>query len=435
MGYVNCIKKINRVFRVKLTLALGMTISVSCDSLSPEKDSDSSQKATIDELHKNGLFASDKTVTRIPMDSPCGREKSAFEFANAVIQTMFGRDMNEFEKSAITEESFNREQFVNQVLTMPESDHGISRFISNLFLLSNLKVNMDLDDEERLKDATLVGQLKQEPIQLVLRNKDKAWPWFFTTREIFCTEETSLLYDFTIVDTVGFTSCEMPEDRAGFLGLASVLRAIPSDFISVNNNYKRVSFALYLAKGMKLLAKTNGPKGEGPGLPLPECVPLTDMRQTPDGLSFGTARIPIEGSVCASCHSPYNGPMSVAFRRFKEDGSRYTLEDIERINRNQLNGASVDLLQNLLNETQSCWSADGKTPPRKFNGLPGLARLIVESDTLGKALGIQVPQLLGNREPVPNISSSVEYYYEESGQMLTGAFKGYLMSDTFQCSD
>lgn len=266
---------------------------------------------------------------------------------------------------------------------------------------------MELEDEELVADSILAAQLKQEPIQLVLRNKDKPWSWFFETRDIFCTKETARIYGFPVLEDSGFVACRLPEDRAGFLGLASVLRAIPSDFVSVNNNYKRVAFALYLAQGFKLLAATDADPGVGPGQSMLACMPTTDLRLDPDGLAFGSAQVPLQGATCASCHSPHNGPLSIAFRRFKADGTTFKIEDLNELRGDERNGASVDLLKRLLNEPQSCWSFDKVTPPRKFSGVPGLGRLIAESDTLGKALGIQVPQMLGNTEPDPSMTAHI----------------------------
>jgi hypothetical protein len=159
------------------------------------------------------------------------------------------------------------------------------------------------------------------------------------------------------------------------------------------------------------------------------------MRRDPEGLAFGTALVPTEGSVCASCHSPYNAPVSIAFRRFNEFGERFTFEEIDRLNDQMRHGYSPDFLKKLLNESQSCWSHDKVSPARRYNGQPGLATLIAESGTLGKALGTQIPQMLSNIEPDANTIASIERSFNERGETLTAALRGYFLSDTFQCAE
>src|SRR5690606_25475981 len=135
---------------------------------------------------------------------------------------------------------------------------------------------------------------------------------------------------------------------------ASVLRANPSSMVSENNNYHRVAFAMYLAQGFKLLSATNGPTGDdGLGIPMPACAPISDMRVAQSGLVYGTGSVPAVGPTCASCHSRYNGPLSVAFRRFKADGSSWTFRDVDEIDNNLVTtlGTTKDQIKYLLNET------------------------------------------------------------------------------------
>jgi hypothetical protein len=365
----------------------------------------------------------------------CAQEKSDLEFANAVYQNLFVRSLTNAESSEVLS-GISRTEFVEEALTKSEAGNGISRFLTNLFRLNNIVANpaaMDL-----IAEASLVSDLRKEPIELVLRNLDKPWSYFFSSRDIFCTKYTAKIYGVPEFEASAFMSCQLPDDRAGFLGLASVLRANPSSIASTNNNYHRVALAVYLSTGVKLLAATNGPTGEGLGIPLPACVPSTDTRVTTEGLIYGTASVPAAGAVCASCHSRFNGPLSVAFRRFQADGSTYTFEAIDQLNDGTVVtplGTTKDELKFLLNETDSCWSFDGGiTPPRNFAGVPGLGRLIAESGELGQALGIQIPQMMGNIEGDPNMSSTINKFYQDEGETLRSAIKGYLLSDSFQCA-
>lgn len=376
-------------------------------------------------------------VTVIPIK--CNVPKTNLAFVNAVTQDMFGRQANKSEMDAATAASFDRKKFVDDAISKPEANNGLSRFITNLLLLYKIQPKAMANNaprEDVLAEAALVADLQKEAVELVLRNRDKTWDWFFTTRDIYCTKNTAKLYKAPVIDSGAFVSCSLPEDRAGLLGLASVLRANASNFYSTNNNYHRVAFAMYLAQGFKLLSATNGPTGDnGNGLGLPSCVPTTDMRKDPNGLVFGTASVPAVGPVCASCHSRYNGPISIAFRHFDSDGSSISFESIDALPAAMRNGASAPQLKVLLNESQSCWSFDGVAPPRSFAGVPGLGRLIAESGTLGRALGVQIPQNLSNIEPDANLSSSIEKSYIDNGKTLSAALKGFFLSDSYQCAE
>jgi len=371
-------------------------------------------------------------VSIIPMK--CLQEKNDLAFANSVYQNIFSRSLKDSEIQDIHSGPLDRTSFVKTALGSPEAGNGITRFITNLLRLDNITI-MDTNDQTALiEDSLLVADLKKEPAELVLRNLDKPWNYFFTTKDVFCTKETAKVYGVAEFESSAFISCQLPEDRAGFLGLASVLRANPSSMVSENNNYHRVALAVYLAVGIKLLSATNGPTGDGLGIPLPACVPATDTRVTSSGLIYGTASVPAAGSVCASCHSRYNGPLSVAFRRFKPDGSTFSIEDINQVNNAAALGTSNAQLRVLLNETESCWSFDGIAPARRFSGVPGLGELIADAGTLGTALGVQIPQMLGNVEPDPNMSSTIRKYFQDGGETLSAALEGYLLSDSFQCA-
>ena len=127
--------------------------------------------------------------------------------------------------------------------------------------------------------------------------------------------------------------------------------------------------------------------------------------------------------------------MSVAFRRFNQYGERYTFEEIDRLDNDERHRFGPEYLKKLLNENESCWSFDKVSPPRQYVGQPGLSRLIAESNTLGKALGNQIPQMLGNIEPDANMIASVEKSYYDGGETLLSAMRGFFLSDSFQCAE
>lgn len=402
-----------------------------------------------DKVH-NGALSSQKNEASASLDTmdggivpfACKEKTKDLAFANKVTQTLFNRSVTEKERALAAAGKLNREKFVKEAVESPEASNGINRFIQNLFRVENIAPIAAMNNDnlaEALADRDLVADLKKEPIELVLRNyKERPWPWFFTTDEVPCTKKTAEIYEYPELESSSFVNgCKLPQNRRGFLGLASTLRAVPSTFASTNNNYARVAFAVYLTQGFRLFDATNGPTGEkGLGIPLADCVPTTDFRVDRNGLVYGTASVPAVGATCASCHSKYNAPLSIAFRHFDEFGRTYTFDGLDRI-RNDLNAinTSVEMAKVLLNESQSCWSVDGISPPRKFNGIPGLARLIGDNpDMLGDALGVQLAQNLGNENPNPNISSTVKKYYMEGDQMLQSAIAGYLISESFQCA-
>ena len=258
---------------------------------------------------------------------------------------------------------------MDEVLQSPSADNGVSRFVASLFRLDGLKPTNDRNPDE----AALINDLKQEPVTLVLRNKDKPWSYYWNTREIYCTERTANLYDFPLFNVQGFATCQLPPERSGFLGMVSVLRATSPEantqaFYKSNNNYHRVAATLYFVKGLQLAAATNGPVGDAKGMPLANCVPATDMRVNKEGLIFGTAAVPLAGATCAECHSPYNGPLSIAFRRFGEKGELLNLEDVDRPNDTQRGGFSTSYLKAILAEQHSCWRPEGTGAPTIFEG-------------------------------------------------------------------
>lgn len=361
----------------------------------------------------------------------CPREKTPEQLVAGVALDLFGRAPRDQELALAHDPAFDFETWIDQALSSSESDNGITRFVSNLFRLASI-TPMDPEDPS---DVELASDLRQEPIMLVVRNRHLPWGELFRTRDIYCTVRTARLYNYPVFDVEGFVSCRLPEERAGLLGLASVLRASPSAFYSTNNNYHRVSLTMYLAQGMELLANTNGQQG-GRGLPLAPCVPVTDQRVADSGLVFGSAAIPLQGSLCASCHSPYLAPLSVGFRLFDRDGSTLSLEALGRLDGDETLGVSRDQLKLILGEQQSCWSNDGVSPPERFEGQPGIGRLVAASPTLGRALGIQIPQNLANmRAPTDEMMLSVERHFNEGGETLDAALKGFFLSETYRCAE
>lgn len=375
-------------------------------------------------------------ATAAPEVAPvaCLERKSPQAFVTTMTQDLFGRQPTQAELAEAAGD-FDAAAFVDAALASSAADDGITRFVSNLLRLGNLKPENDRDAEE----AALVADLKQEPVVLVLRNKDKPWRHVFETTDVYCSARTARLYDYPVFNTEGFVSCKLPPERAGLLGLVSTLRSTslssnPQAFFRGNNNYHRVAVALYLIRGIQLQAATNGPTGDGPLTPLASCVPATDMRKTKDGLIFGTAAIPLAGSVCSSCHSRFLAPLSVAFRRFGTKGEVLGLEDVDRIPDTETGGIPREHLKAILAEQHSCWAPEDGGVPQAFVGLPGFAKLAAGAPTLGHALAIQVPQHLANVTPDENMLQSIEASYNARGETLLAAFRGFFLSDSYQCA-
>ncbi len=366
--------------------------------------------------------------------SQCQEVPPNHVFVTNVIQDMYGRPPNKEELALAQSPDFNPETFVDGVLSSPQADDGYTRFIASLFRVSNIAP----DDPQDPTSVALAEDLKQEPVILFLRNKDKKWSWFWETRDILCSQRTARLYDYPIFNTEGFVSCIMPPERSGFLGLVSVLRASstpdnPQAFFKPNNNYHRVAAAVYFAQGFQLLAATNGPAGDGPLIPMADCVPATDTRVSGEGLIFGTAAVPTAGSTCSGCHSPYLAPLSIAFRRFGTRGELLKLTDIEALPAQERQGVSVEHLKAILAEPNSCWSNGPGKPPEQFLGLAGLGSLIAKAPTLGQALGTQVPQMMANITPDEGMVKSIEQSYLTNGETLQSAFRGFFLSESYGC--
>jgi len=436
--------KLQNIMHITLPSVLTLT-AIGCGVIVREdtKKYDASHNGMISkiesgEVRSNPNLSSDSNAI-IPIK--CKVPKTDIAFANSVYQNLFRRSLTDTEIKELSVSGLDREKYVDKALSDGEATNGITVFLNNLFKLDKI-VPRDLGDAENeaiAAESRLVADLQKEPIELILRNLDKPWSYFFTTRNIYCTKSTASLYQVAGIESGSFMSCTLPQNRAGILGLASVLRANPSTMAGPNNNYHRVAFSVYLSTGVVLFEATDGPIGEeGIGMPLPACVPSTDVRRNATGGAYGTASVPSVGPICASCHSRYNGPLSVAFRNFNEFGETYRLEDFD----NQTLfpdallttlGTSRAELKVLVNETNSCWSKDGVAPARTFDGVAGYGRLITESGLLGQALGVQIPEAMGNQVSDPNMSSTIRKYFNENGETLSAALKGYLISDSFQC--
>jgi hypothetical protein len=163
-----------------------------------------------------------------------------------------------------------------------------------------------------------------------------------------------------------------------------------------------------------------------------ECVPTTDMRADAAGKIFGTASVPLSGATCSGCHSPYNGPLSIPFRRFGEKGELLDLASMDRLQNDKTQGVDRDLLKTILAEQNSCWSPDG-SEPIPFEGLAGLGNVLENSPTFGQALGVQIPQLLANVAPDENMTASIAVSYYKGGQTLSSAFQGFFTSESYKC--
>ena len=360
----------------------------------------------------------------------CARQKSAFEFVSGVTQDLYSRPPTDAELDAARSDDFSAVEFVRNAVDSPESATGVTRFISNLFKADEIAL-----ERNSIEEATLVADLRNEASQLVLRNREKKWPWFFTTRDVYCTEATADLYGLQVFGVAGFVPCKLPANRAGFLGLASVLRAFPSAFYDVNNNYHRVAFTIYLAKGIQLASSTNGPAGEGKVTPMPSCVSTLDVRRSQGGQMFGSAGVPGEGAACSLCHSPDHSGIAPAFALFDTGGEAMGLDDVDRIGFTESQGVNRDYLKSILKNDWSCWSPDKNSPPQRYKGQPGLGRVIAETANLGRALGVQIPQMLGNINPNANMVTYIERSYYRGGETLDAALEGYFLSDSYLCAE
>lgn len=376
------------------------------------------------------------TQTKSETKSSCSKRKTTLAFMTSLTHDLFRRGPNEAELKMAKSPTFDAAKTVDWAIAQPEYETGVAYFVSNLLRIEqNLASDPDEDDVEVI---STLNDLKQEPVVFVQRNKDRPWPEMFTTRDIYCTARTAALYNFPVDRNIqGFVPCKMQPERAGLLGLVSVLRGFKSAFYTTNSNRHRVAMALYLTKGMQLSAKTDGPTGEGRPEPLAACVPEVDNRVGTSGLIFGQAAIPKAGAICASCHSTYLAPLESAFLRFDMDGRIMNLSDVDKLNNNMLEGVSKAELKRILETgNSSCWSPDDPAaPPQNFTGLPGFGRLTAGSDGLGRALAIQIQQNLANTEPDDAISEAIVESYEAGGKTLAAAIKGYFLSDGYQCAD
>lgn len=414
--------------RFALALLLG-----GCGAAEKTKDSITGKKSSEDSADASG-------ETPPPAEVPasgyaCKRQKTPAELVTTLTQDLFRRGPTTEELARAQDPAFTAASLVDWAMTQPDYDTGLAYFVSNLLRIEqNLKVDPDEDDPEEI---ALLSDLRLEPVILVQRNKDKPWPYIFTTRDIYCSPRTAALYDFPVDRNIsGFVGCKMPPERAGILGMVSVLRAFKSAYYVANANRHRVAMALYLGQGLQLSAKTDGPTGEGRPEPLAACVPEIDTRIADSGLIFGTAAVPKAGSVCAGCHSKYLAPMEPAFLRFGLQGEVLNLADVDNFDQDVLEGIDRQTLKDILEHgNKSCWSPDDPThPPQNYTGLPGLARLIAGSPKLATALAVQIQQNLVNRSPEQTATDAIVKSYQAGGETLQAALKGFFLSEPYQCA-
>ena len=434
---------------VAVALALGVTLaamSSGCGMLKKHKsDKNNDTASAADAVNQDGAVTPDphaglpdasQAAATPPADVPftCLRKKKPAEFMTSLVQDLFRRGPNDDELKMAADPAFDPGKAVDWALGQQDAMNGVAYFVSNLF---RIEQNIRAVDPKDVDEAALVADLKQEPVVFIQRNWDKPWSDLMTTRDIFCTARTAPLYKYPVDANIsGFVACQMDPERAGLLSLVSVLRAFPSSFYMVNNNYHRVALAVYLAQGLQLAANTTGPTGDGRPAPLDACVPQVDNRISPDGLVYGAAAVPKAGATCAGCHSMYHAPMWSGFLRFGPDGEVLDLTDIDKLNNTDLNGSSRDLLKDILvNGGKSCWRGNGAdSPPEVYTGMPGLARIIADSPNLGHALAILVQKNLMNHAPNATATDEVVKYYDENGKSLKAAMRGYFSSDVYECA-
>ena len=375
------------------------------------------------------------SCTKLPMqsvkqtDNAC-KKNSPEAYVTKIVQDMGNRPPGEDELAFAKKKDFSPDSFIDYISKTPLIDDAIAKFVANLFRLASLTAKEG-------ESPQLTMDLMQEPIVLVQKNKEKPWSYFFTTEDIFCTQETAALYGYPKSSVPGFVSCKVPKERGGFLSLISVLRVTspaenPQAFLLTGNNYHRVKSTIYFATGKQIASATDGPKGDENDLvPLAACVPTSDMRKK-DGLVYGTASVPLEGRACSACHSRHMAPLSVAFRQFGPAGELLTAAALDEMQNPNFDLPMSDM-KALMQENKSCWAARDETAETQFIGLKGLGQVIALNADLGDALGRQIPQNMANIEPTASQISAIKTSYEKGGKTLLAAMQGFFTSERYTC--
>ena len=137
---------------------------------------------------------------------------------------------------------------VDWAMTQPDYDTGIAYFVSNLLRIEqNLKVDPNDDDPE---EVALLSDLRLEPVVLVQRNKDKPWPYLFTTQDIYCTPRTAALYGFPgRPQHFGFRQLQDATRARRHPWFGERAASLQDSYYVANSNRHRVSMALYLGQG------------------------------------------------------------------------------------------------------------------------------------------------------------------------------------------
>ena len=316
---------------------------------------------------------------------------------------------------------------------------------------------------------TILPDVQTEFYQTLMRKyRTKSWKDILLSDEIFVSSVTAPLYGCTNTDPAAWVSCKMPEERSTFFASYGFLLSKNTSFLSVNNNYGRVAGMVQVINGQGISAATSGPRGSEVITPLPECLKTKDYRGIMEDnkvAPFGTAKIPLSGNVCQSCHVSRNlAGGSILFRKFAGDGSVVTPEKLDEafaatdgylkgllgealkdiyVNQQESNGAhtpvDVAFLKSLLdfssNTELACSMSPGELNGKALTSLHDLARSVVATEaTYAKGLASHIPKSISNKsETTLELQTKmVETYNKENG-LLIPIFAEYFASETYAC--
>ncbi len=358
---------------------------------------------------------------------------------------------NEIQK-AIVDHIFNKDDLLKNDIRIK----SLKKFADSLSGANGLE-KLDGITNDQIID------LRDEFYQLLL-NKVDSTPYkeILLTKEVYATNNTMQFYkDCLPKDNSNdkWFACNLKEPRDSYFGTVSFLNSAPTNFLTINNNYKRIKTAVYMIHGEIVESAADDDSGDITN-PLPECFQSKDRRGTlgNDGsvAPYGSTSIPESGNFCQSCHiHQHMGAASVLFRPFSAGGLVYerqiNIEDdpsfLNATSSDQVNVSGEDtlpvnkeLLLDLMNlngekvcvidnQIDSFESIDVKN-------IGELMRFLAKDETkIAAGLARHLPRAMSNLPRTSNelIEIISKAYQEHNGNLLP-LMQKYFESETFSCA-
>jgi hypothetical protein len=256
------------------------------------------------------------------------------------------------------EGSILQDELFDKLVNKPEwkkdfENYALKNFATKLVGASAIR----LQDFGILKNPDIVKDLKEEFYQTLLNSYLIVnLSSLLLSNNVMVSKNTAKLYNVDCMPSENqWKLCPLPPERKSFFSTYGFLASSQSSFLDVNNNYGRIARLYYIINGQVFKASTDSDTG-GIVDPLPDCLKTQDFRGVKNGENiapFGTAKIPLTGNICQSCHiDKHLAAGSILFRQFYRQGQIITPEAILKTNLFSDDSSLNERLETDLNNAQ-----------------------------------------------------------------------------------